>query len=87
MAWDNWLLNDCLQRKRAALDCTDFVDIIHQNHDYAHIPSGLGVREMNAGRDPEVNRNRALAGVISAGNVYSAPYRLHPKGRILARKA
>ncbi|MDR2745645.1 MAG: hypothetical protein LBB66_10720 [Desulfovibrio sp.] len=85
--WDSWLLSDCLERRRAVVDGSGFVDVLHQNHDYAHLPSGLDVRALYAGRDPEVKRNLALAGAMSGGTrVYDAPFALHKNGYIVARK-
>ncbi|MDR1776746.1 MAG: FkbM family methyltransferase [Desulfovibrio sp.] len=83
IAWDTWLLHDNLRRKEPVIDCTAFTTIIHQNHGYTHIASGLGAAGCYEGRDPEAKRNRALAGPFPFGtSVNDAPFFMHKSGRI-----
>jgi hypothetical protein len=84
--WDTWLLYDCLRRKRVVVDCSRFVDIIHQNHDYAHLPSGLNAADLYEARDPEAKRNRILAGRLLGVGAANASHFMHKSGRILTRE-
>jgi hypothetical protein len=57
-AWDNWLIYRARAQGAAVIDATQAVMIVHQNHDWSHIPGG----EREAWKGPEAQRNRALAG-------------------------
>jgi len=45
------------QQKWAVIDCTPSVMIVHQNHDYSHLPGGKSHYE-----HPDTNENIRLAG-------------------------
>ncbi len=38
--WDNWMIYKARKEKWAVIDCTPSVMIVHQNHDYSHLPGG-----------------------------------------------
>ena len=53
--WDNWFIYDTQKRGIPVIDLTSVFTVIHQNHDYAHLPR-------NTWEGPEADKNRALAG-------------------------
>jgi hypothetical protein len=55
--WDNWMIYKAHQEKWAVIDCTPSIMIIHQNHDYSHLPDGKPHYE-----HPDTNENIRLAG-------------------------
>ena len=38
--WDNWMIYQARMQNWPVIDCTPSVMIIHQNHDYSHLPGG-----------------------------------------------
>jgi hypothetical protein len=38
--WDNWMIYQGLQRRWPVIDATEALMIVHQNHDYSHLPGG-----------------------------------------------
>ena len=38
--WDNWMFYEARLKDWKLVDCSDTIDIIHQDHDYAHLPGG-----------------------------------------------
>ena len=55
--WDNWMIYYALKSKWATVDATGTATVIHQNHDYSHLPGGLPHY-----RQPETQNNIRLAG-------------------------
>ena len=55
--WDNWMIYHALKSGFPAIDATADVMIIHQNHDYAHLPGGQPHY-----KHPETQENIRLAG-------------------------
>ena len=55
--WDNWMIYHAMQQNLATVDVTPSVMIVHQNHDYSHLPGNKPPYHME-----ESNRNRELAG-------------------------
>jgi hypothetical protein len=55
--WDNWMIYKARKEGWAVIDCTPSVMIVHQNHDYAHLPDGKPHYE-----HPDTNENIRLAG-------------------------
>ena len=55
--WDNWMIYKARKEGWAVIDCTPSIMIVHQNHDYAHLPGGKPHYE-----HPETNENIRLAG-------------------------
>ncbi len=37
--WDNWMIYKARTEKYSVIDCTPAIMIVHQNHDYAHLPN------------------------------------------------
>jgi hypothetical protein len=55
--WDNWMIYKARTEKWPVIDCTASVMIVHQNHDYRHLPGGKPHYE-----HPDTNENIRLAG-------------------------
>ena len=55
--WDNWMIYNARKEGFPAIDCTPDIDIIHQNHDYAHLPGAKPHYD-----HPETLENIDLAG-------------------------
>lgn len=55
--WDNWMIYKARREGWAVIDCTPSIMIVHQNHDYSHLPGGKPHYE-----HPETNENIRLAG-------------------------
>jgi len=55
--WDNWMIYKARTEGWAVIDCTPSVMIVHQNHDYSHLPEGKPHYA-----HPETNENIRLAG-------------------------
>jgi hypothetical protein len=55
--WDNWMIYKARKEDWAVIDCTPSIMIVHQNHDYGHLPNGKPHYE-----HPETNENIRLAG-------------------------
>jgi hypothetical protein len=55
--WDNWMIYKARKENWAVIDCTPSVMIVHQNHDYSHLPGGKTHYE-----HPDTNENIRLAG-------------------------
>jgi len=80
--WDNWMIYKARQENWPVIDCTPSVMIVHQNHDYRHLPGGKPHYE-----HPETNENTRLAGGPAAVRytILDATHRL--KDGQLARPA
>jgi hypothetical protein len=55
--WDNWMFYEARQRGWALVDATPAIQIVHQNHDYRHLPQGQPHYRL-----PETHENIRLAG-------------------------
>jgi hypothetical protein len=55
--WDNWMIYKARKERWPVIDCTPSIMIIHQNHDYSHLPGGKPHYE-----HPDTNENIRLAG-------------------------
>lgn len=55
--WDNWMIYKARKENWAVIDCTPSIMIVHQNHDYSHLPEGKSHYE-----HPDTNENIRLAG-------------------------
>ena len=55
--WDNWMIYKARKEGWAVIDCTPSMMIVHQNHDYSHLPDGKPHYE-----HPETNENIRRAG-------------------------
>jgi len=55
--WDNWMIYKARKEGWAVIDCTPSLMIVHQNHDYSHLPGGKSHYD-----HPDTNINIRLAG-------------------------
>ncbi len=55
--WDNWMIYEARQRGWKTIDATQSIQIIHQDHDYSHLPDGQPHYRL-----PETGENTRLAG-------------------------
>lgn len=55
--WDNWMIYKARQETIPVIDCTPSIMIVHQNHDYSHLPGGQTHYSL-----PETDENIRLAG-------------------------
>jgi hypothetical protein len=61
--WDNWMIYKALKSRRHVVDATHSLMIIHQNHDYSHLPGGVPHYDLE-----ETAINAALGG--GYGNMF-----------------
>jgi hypothetical protein len=62
--WDNWMIYHAREQGWPVVDLSPTVKVIHQNHDYSHLPGGQIHRDLD-----ESTENVGLGGGIQ--NVYS----------------
>jgi hypothetical protein len=55
--WDNWMIFEARRQGWQTVDATKSITIIHQQHDYAHLPGGQPHHHL-----PETDENIRLAG-------------------------
>jgi hypothetical protein len=55
--WDNWMIYEARHKGWWVIDATEDIHIIHQNHDYSHLPDGKPHYKL-----PETFENVRLAG-------------------------
>jgi hypothetical protein len=55
--WDNWMIYHARQQGWPVVDATPSIMVIHQDHDYSHLPGGRPHYEL-----PESSKNQALGG-------------------------
>ncbi len=80
--WDNWMIYHARKSGFPAIDATADVMIIHQNHDYSHLPGGQPHY-----KHPETDENIRLAGgrAVTRFTLLDTDKRL-VDGRILPQK-
>lgn len=78
--WDNWMIYKARREKWTVIDCTPSVMIVHQNHDYSHLPGGKPHYE-----HPDTNENIRLAGGEAniRYTVLDATHQLAPGGKLV----
>ena len=59
--WDNWMIYKARRENWPVIDGTPSMMIVHQNHDYSHLPGGKPHYE-----HPDTNENIRLAGGTAA---------------------
>ena len=59
--WDNWFLYSVRAKGLPLIDATASIQVVHQNHDYRHVPAGSG--KSYAG--PETDINLQLSGKLA----------------------
>ena len=63
--WDTWLVASALSHKSPVIDATEVVFVVHQNHDYMHLPESAekrGKRKKWYSKGPETAENSILRG-------------------------
>lgn len=55
--WDNWMIYEARRQGWPCVDATETIQIIHQDHDYSHLPNGQAHYRL-----PETFENVRLAG-------------------------
>jgi hypothetical protein len=55
--WDNWMIYKARKEKWPIIDCTPSITIVHQNHDYSHLPDSKPHHTL-----PETEENIRFAG-------------------------
>jgi hypothetical protein len=56
--WDNWVISRTKALRIPVIDATQVMTVVHQNHNYCHVPKGTGKDYLG----PEADRNLALIG-------------------------
>ena len=81
--WDNWMIYKARKEKWTVIDCTPSVMIVHQNHDYSHLPGGKPHYE-----HPDTNENIRLAGGEAniRYTILDATHQLSPGGKLVRPK-
>jgi hypothetical protein len=81
--WDNWMIYKARKEKWTVIDCTPSVMIVHQNHDYSHLPGGKPHYE-----HPDTNENIRLAGGEAniRYTILDATHRLTADGKLVRPK-
>jgi hypothetical protein len=92
--WDSWMIYHSLQQPWQILDTTSEIFIVHQNHDYGHLPDGEPHYKL-----PESKRNVALGGgeqnmydqtdlrmAMVAGKVVRKPFSWYRTVRLLEHR-
>jgi hypothetical protein len=81
--WDNWMIYKARKEKWTVIDCTPSVMIVHQNHDYSHLPGGKPHYE-----HPDTNENIRLAGGEAniRYTILDATHQLVPNGKLVRPK-
>lgn len=80
IGWDNWLLSYALKHKLLAIDGSDFIYVLHQQHDYAHL-QGQSVKN-----DPESQENINQILIADRKIVLDdLPYYLTSEGQLMRR--
>jgi hypothetical protein len=76
--WDGWLIRRARELRLPVVDLTADVLVLHQNHDYEHVPQRTGYMW----NGPENDRNMEMIGGLGgAGTIFEATHELKD-GRI-----
>ena len=74
--WDNWMIYEARHLRIPVVDATEAITVIHQQHDYAHLPGGQPHY-----RHPESAKNVVLAGGMETMfSLQDADWKLEPAG-------
>ena len=74
--WDNWMICNAREHRWRVIDATPSVMIVHQNHDYGHLPGGLPHYTV-----PETDENIRLAGGERGDPLHDPGCHALPEGR------
>ena len=76
--WDNWMFYEARVQGWKLINCSQAIDIIHQDHDYAHLPNGLPHY-----RQPESAENvKAAGGKRTIFTLFDCDYSLDKEGNL-----
>ena len=76
--WDNWMFYEARVRGWKLINCSNAINIIHQDHDYAHLPNGLPHY-----RQPESAENvKAAGGKRTIFTLLDCDYELDKDGNL-----
>jgi hypothetical protein len=80
--WDNWKIHRARSRRIPVVDISPSVRVVHQQHDYRHVPNARGARW----EGPEGDRNLDLPGVRlrSDFSLRESTHLLTPAGLVAA---
>ena len=81
VGWDPWLVGKAHAIGVPAVDVSDRVCAVHQNHDYSYHPQGM----TGIWQDQEARHNEELDRGIRRMTIEDAPYRLTAKGLVKNR--
>lgn len=70
--WDNWMIFHARNQGFPAVDATSEINIVHQNHDYAHLP---GKRPHYDHPETHINIDRAGGRIITRFTIWDADWR------------
>lgn len=81
--WDNWMIYKARKENWHVIDCTPSIMIVHQNHDYSHLPGGKPHYE-----HPDTNENIRLAGGQAAVrySILDSTHQLTKDGKLVRPK-
>lgn len=72
--WDNWMVGEALKRGYPVINASQTITIIHQNHDYGHLPGN----RLEAFHGTEAQQNQTLLRGHFAGSSADATHYLIP---------
>ncbi len=76
--WDNWMFYEARVKGWKLINCSKVINIIHQDHDYAHLPNGLPHY-----RQPESAENvKAAGGKRTIFTLLDCDYELDESGSL-----
>ena len=76
--WDNWMFYEARYKGWKLINCSKAINIVHQDHDYAHLPNGLPHY-----RQPESAENvKAAGGKRTIFTLLDCNYELDEKGQL-----
>ncbi len=84
IGWDNWFVSKAIKRDHVVIDATNFIYIVHQNHEYKKLKNGLTIQK---GSEAIINRKLAdtEGGRVHQGFTKHAPWIMTAKGEIKCR--
>lgn len=77
--WDNWMFYEARVKGWKLVNCSKVINIIHQDHDYAHLPNGLPHY-----RQPESAENvKAAGGNRTIFNLMDCNFEISESGKLV----
>lgn len=79
--WDNWMIYEARRQGWVVVDCSDTIRVVHQDHDYSHLPGGQPHYRL-----PESAENVRLAGgALAIFTLVDANWRMGEMGFLSPR--